>query len=833
MKKITQIILLLSLCCIQSWGQKKYEMVVEKTDGTETVINVEDIVRTFFRERSGSDNTDNVPAGLEAVDLGLPSGTKWANMNVGATTPEGIGGYYAWGETSTKANYVKATYSFANGSDGNYVSLGDAINGTEYDVAHMLWGGSWEMPTKEDFAELFSNCTLSHTSLNGVYVTKVTGPNGNSIVIPRVGGMVGTSLSVKAIGLYWTSMQNLMNPNEAYVYYIPGSSKYGLTTRDRAGGYSIRPVIGHRESDPVPGPSDNINIQQLFGKWVCYYQQWTFNGEITESNYTTDDYYINLGTDYSGVICSQNDELFEWGTGGYEKNFTWSVSGESIRYLEETGSQGSWEIVSQSEDYLTLRWVGGTNGNYIIVARFVRNHIDSGGETPTPATPSNVEAVDLGLSVKWASCNVGASSPEDYGGYYAWGETETKTSYFDYNYKYCTSETSYIDIGSDISGTQYDVAHVTWGGTWRMPTAKEFNELNEKCTTQWTTVNGVYGTKVTGPNGNSIFLPAGGRNYATSGLRDEGEDGWFWTSNLENIHAGEAAATHYGIAVQGRNRINGCNIRPVCDNDGGDTPGGDTPGGDTPQPQPGEGDTQTFTVNGVTFNMIPVEGGTFQMGSTDSDAYSDESPVHSVTLSSFCIGETEVTQALWYAVMGQKPTSDGYQWSSTYGLGDNRPAYYISWNDCQEFITKLNQLTGKQFRLPTEAEWEFAARGGNKSNGYKYAGSNTIEDVAWYTVNSYDLGSSNANYGTHNVGTKQANELGIYDMSGNVWEWCSDWYGSYSSTAQTNPTGPTTGSLRVFRGGSWISNARNCRVSLRSGNAPGNRSSNLGLRLAL
>mgnify|MGYP002869804714 CR=1 FL=1 len=250
-----------------------------------------------------------------------------------------------------------------------------------------------------------------------------------------------------------------------------------------------------------------------------------------------------------------------------------------------------------------------------------------------------------------------------------------------------------------------------------------------------------------------------------------------------------------------------------------------------PDNDPSEGNTQMFTVKGVSFKMVNVEGGTFQMGSDDSEAGRFDSPVHQVTLSSYSIGQTEVTQALWYAVMGQKPTSDGDKWSSKYGLGDNRPAYNVSWEDCQEFITKLNQLTGKHFRMPTEAEWEFAARGGTKSKGYKYAGSNTIDDVAWYTVNSNVLG--NPNYGTHDVATKRANELGIYDMSGNVLEWCNDWFGSYSSTVLTNPTGPTTGSHRVGRGGSWGGRALDCRVTLHSGSMPTDRSSYLGLRLAL
>ena len=253
--------------------------------------------------------------------------------------------------------------------------------------------------------------------------------------------------------------------------------------------------------------------------------------------------------------------------------------------------------------------------------------------------------------------------------------------------------------------------------------------------------------------------------------------------------------------------------------------------------EPAVDDEQTFTVGGVTFKMKKVDGGTFTMGATaeQSNGYtpdSDETPTHLVTLSDYWMGETEVTQALWYAVMGAKPTSSK-SWSTTYGLGDNYPAYYVSWNDCQTFIAKLNQMTGKTFRLPTEAEWEFAARGGTKSQGYIFSGSNTIGDVAWYTVNSFDLGSSSPDYGTHAVATKAPNELGIYDMSGNVWEWCQDWKGDYSSGSQTNPTGPSSGSDRVIRGGSWYYDATFCRVANRSRYSPTGAHIYLGLRLAL
>jgi len=226
---------------------------------------------------------------------------------------------------------------------------------------------------------------------------------------------------------------------------------------------------------------------------------------------------------------------------------------------------------------------------------------------------------------------------------------------------------------------------------------------------------------------------------------------------------------------------------------------------------------QTFTVNGVQFTMVAVKGGTFTMGATSeqgSDAWEDEKPAHEVTLSDYYIGQTEVTQALWEAVMGSNPSDS---------RGDNLPVEQVSWNDCQEFIRKLNQLTGKQFHLPTEAEWGYAARGGRKSRGYKYAGGNDIGLVA----RCYDNG-----IGIHPVGTKQANELGIYDMSGNVWEWCSDWYRNYTSSSQSDPQGPSSGSRRVYRGGCCYNVARLCRVSIRNYNTPNYRGGDLGLRLS-
>ena len=232
------------------------------------------------------------------------------------------------------------------------------------------------------------------------------------------------------------------------------------------------------------------------------------------------------------------------------------------------------------------------------------------------------------------------------------------------------------------------------------------------------------------------------------------------------------------------------------------------------------GNTITIPVkNGISIEMVKVEAGSFNMGATPEmqAPYEVEKPVHRVTLTNnYYIGKYEVTQALWQAVMGSNPS---------YFKGDDLPVEQVSWNDCQDFISKLNAMTGKRFRLPSEAEWEYAARGGKKSRGYQYSGSNTLGDVAWYEGNS---GSK-----THAVGTKQPNELGIYDMTGNVYEWCQDWYGSSSSSPQTNPIGAVSGSSRVDRGGSWFFTAKHCRSSYRFNLTPGYRLNFLGLRLVL
>ena len=420
------------------------------------------------------------------------------------------------------------------------------------------------------------------------------------------------------------------------------------------------------------------------------------------------------------------------------------------------------------------------------------------------------EYVDLGLSVKWATFNVGATSPEDYGDYFAWGETEPKEEYSWKKYKWSKGTENNITItkynstdSKHVLEPGDDAAHVHWGGKWRMPTIEEQTELREQCIWTWTSINGIWGHLVTGPNGKSIFLPAAG-NITNTDLSYANVMGYQWSSSVKpgicahRMHFSKNIIEDY----DGGSRACGASIRPVYD--------------DRPQSQT---EHLTFTVNGVSFQMIRVEGGKFMMGAMEGDkqAHANEKPAHQVTLTyDYYIGQTEVTQALWQAVMGNNPSTM---------IGDNLPVNNVLWEDADAFTKRLSELTGCSFHLPTEAEWEFAARGGNKSQGYLYAGSNNIQEVAWYGSNSGNT--------TKPVGTKQPNELGIYDMSGNVIEWCSDWLGPYSAEPQVNPIGPATGAYHVYCGGCWYLPDNVCRCTHRRQTTAGYGEAAVGLRVAL
>ena len=258
-----------------------------------------------------------------------------------------------------------------------------------------------------------------------------------------------------------------------------------------------------------------------------------------------------------------------------------------------------------------------------------------------------------------------------------------------------------------------------------------------------------------------------------------------------------------------------------CDDDGPVNVPAEPPAPEPPTYSEDFGKQIVFTVKGVKFTMMLVEGGTFAMGATSeqivNDTPEDEFPVHNVTLSNYYIGETEVTQELWNTVMGENPSNF---------KGDlQRPVEMVSWDDCQTFIAKLNELTGKAFRLPTEAQWEYAARGGKQTKKYLYSGGDDLDAVAWHYYNASET--------THPVKTKRPNELHLYDMSGNVWEWCADWYGAYSADGQTDPTGPAKGAKRVVRGGAWSYMSTYAPVAYRNYCEPDFSWYACGLRLAL
>ena len=446
----------------------------------------------------------------EAIDLGLPSGLKWASFNLGATKPEECGYLYAWGETEPKTVYEFSTYKWCKGS---YTTLtkycptpyygyngftdNKAVLDLEDDAAHMNLGGKWRMPTSAERDELIERCTSKWVSVNGVYGFEFTAPNGASFFLPADGDK----------GRYWTS--DLSDPPlYGIAFRIDASSENNinwgnLDFNSRAGGLFIRPVYG----DPVTVTVESVSIDKTAIVLAI-------GGETT----------------LDAIVLPVN---------ATNKKVSWISDNESIATVTSSG------VVK-----------GVTPGSAIITVTTV-----DGGKTATctvtvkdPSSPYTVatpEAVDLGLpsGLKWASFNLGASVPEEYGDYYAWGETEPyywslspltwkegkEAGYGWASYKWSNSITKYNSTDRKIVlDPEDDAAHVNLGGKWRMPTSAELDELWDSCSWDWTQMNGVKGRKVTGPNGNSIFLPAAGYWNGTS-LIWAGSRGYWWSSSVKSI----------------------------------------------------------------------------------------------------------------------------------------------------------------------------------------------------------------------------------------------------------------------------------------------------------
>lgn len=401
-------------------------------------VNITDVSKLITFILGQTTPTDNAPC--EAVDLGLPSGTKWASCNVGATKPEEYGGYYAWGETEEKDTYSWKNYVHCDGTKATCHDLGSDISVTKYDVAHVKWGGNWRMPTMAEYQELVDNCTSEWITLNGINGCKFTSNiNGNSIFLPAAGYRWGNdSLYVDERGYYWSSSQVSTDMSISYDLGFLLGDIHTYWRNVRGGGRSIRPV---------------------------------------ESPNNTE-------------IIDQNDE--------------------SVYDLNNDGD------VNITDAILLVNYILGKNND---------NDNDNGNGNNSPA-----EAIDLGLpsGTKWASCNVGATKPEEYGSYYAWGET---VEYEESCHYYQIGEYEYVNIGSDISGTEYDVAHVKWGGKWCMPTLDDIKELLDNCTVYPVrTYEGVRGKAfVSNINGNGIFLPSAGE-YFQNHLSNVSEMGCYWSS---------------------------------------------------------------------------------------------------------------------------------------------------------------------------------------------------------------------------------------------------------------------------------------------------------------
>ena len=380
----------------------------------------------------------------------------------------------------------------------------------------------------------------------------------------------------------------------------------------------------------------------------------------------------------------------------------------------------------------------------------------------------------------WATCNVGASSPEKCGDHFAWGEVEsmesgnTKTRL---NVEECANTT--LDISGSLA---YDAARVNWGGYWRIPSVEECEELIRECVWRWKTLNGVQGYEVTGSNGNSIFLPA---------VAERGDYGDYWTSEERAVSPYCASYLVFGEEIMEvsfwGSRGDGLTIRPVYSADTSD---------EEPVPT-----SDTFyrkgvlSVKGVIYPMAYVEGGVFETNSVKE------------RIGDYYIGKYEVTQELWKAVMGtdviEQRNKANPKWSLR-GVGDDLPMYYVNYHEAVEFCERLQSMTGQNFRLPTAARGEYAARGVN--NDYSGYG---VDEIAWYNGNSGDV--------THEVGTKMSNDRGLYDMCGNVREWCDGWYGS----------------KRALRGGGWYNDEEAVHVSSRYSDEPQVRDNNYGFRICL
>lgn len=456
-------------------------------------------------------DAENVVNGHEYVDLALPSGLKWATCNVGAKTPEASGNCYAWGEIKTKDEYNEAN-SLTYG-----IEMNDISGNVQYDVAAANWGEGWRMPTLEEMQELIECCIWEWTKQNGIGGYNIIGPNGNRIFLPSSDSKSGPNFSSATCGhgSYWTSTP-IYNTSARYLSFYSNNRQELEYSNSRSNGLVIRPVC-----DIMEKPIVLTSIESYTDLTAIIKTYVSSSSAITERGFYYGTNPEPAETDNKVVL--ENEVV-------YIIKALLDLTPNTTYYVKAYATNSEGTSYSEVVSFTTLE------------------------------NPKEYEYVDLGLpsGLKWATHNIGATSPNEYGNYYAWGEVLTKDEYTESN------SLTYDKPMDDISGTEYDAATVNWGGDWRMPTKTEMHELLDNCTWIWTTQNGVSGYKVTSKtNGNSIFLPAAGSRNGTS-LNDAGYYGNCWSSSPYNNH--NAYCLYFGSSsrfVRNDNRNSGNSIRPV------------------------------------------------------------------------------------------------------------------------------------------------------------------------------------------------------------------------------------------------------------------------------
>ena len=857
----------------------------------------------------------------EYVDLGLS--VKWATFNVGATSPEDYGDYFAWGETETKETYSWANYKWCQGTANTFTKYcsnsqyGNADYKTtldpEDDAAIVHLGGNWRMPTIEEWMELKQNCTWKKITINGITGCQVTAKNGNSIFLPRAGLRMSNILyAADSVGYYASSNHLSEFSHEDYAsYMLMYDSSISKSSAVRYYGLPIRPVYDDRVTlTVIPTPEDakvsfhcngyqwaghSITVDK--GKDVLYQVTNVDAGYLSQGdsiyNLTKDSVlYVTLRpfSDGNWVKVDKSEYKKQEGyyvsrnNGGFASYSSWSyyvlpvLPGETYRVRGIAGQHAAlWMAASTAPDpatntrptkisccanrgvaaYVADEVTIPDGAKYLIINS--RNGQEMMVERKVP-DPCLVVKVNDTLSIN-LMCVEGGTFRMGVGAdnYIERDDPQANkdsTTHLVTLSNYYMAETAVTQglwkavMGTDIRdmvaqsrypddtpkvGDRYPMGYVTLkdalafvdelnkltGLHFRLPTeaereyaargGKRSRNYKYPGSNDYSKVASPYGTPVAQklPNELGIYdLSGGTREMCT----DSWQTTYIYDEHVVNpvgpiLSAGNRTMRGGHIHSQARPFTRYPFTPTWCRNELGFR-----------IILPTETKRRMIHVNGSFFEMCFVEGGTFMMGSDAPSAEADEQPIHEVSLSDYYIGQTEVTQHLWQAVMGS-----GNNPSAT--KGNNLPVTNISWDEAQTFVERLSELTGMRFRLPTEAEWEYAARGGERSKGYTYAGSDNIDEVGWYAGNSGNK--------LHAVGGKLPNELGIFDMTGNAWEWCQDWYGAYQTEAQVNPTGPNFGSSRVLRSGSFTTTIERCTAKFRQARQANYPDTHIGLRIVL